>query len=257
MASALIGYTGFVGSNLVHAGTFDARYNSKNFRDLADKSFDFLICAGVPAVKWLANQQPENDWKKIQELIDVLATTNVREFILISTIDVYSDPSAGGDEDSMINPNANNPYGRHRYQLEQWVTEQFPICRIVRLPALFGPNLRKNALYDLIHDNGVSAINPASWYQWYPVSRLWSDLMLVRTHDLELVNLFTEPIRTSCIIERFFQNAQVGPEKTPAPRYCMSTKHARIFGGRTKFILTAEECLAKIGNFVITQRGVK
>lgn len=257
MDTALIGHTGFVGSNLARAGNFNAYYNSKNFRELASKSFDLLICAGVQAVKWIANQQPEHDWERIQVLIDVLATTNVREFVLISTIDVYSDPSAGGDEDSVIDPNANSPYGRHRYQLERWATEQFPICRIVRLPALFGPNLRKNILYDLIHGNRIAAINPASSYQWYPVPRLWSDLALVRTHDLSVVNLFTEPIRTSRIVDSFFLAAGVGPECLPAPRYCMSTKHAAIFGRPRNFILSADECLAQIGEFVVTQRGAK
>ncbi len=257
VASALIGHTGFVGSNLIRTTTFDAHYNSKNFRDLAEKSFDLLICAGAPAIKWIANQQPEHDWRQIKSLIDVLATTKVREFVLISTIDVYPDPSSGGDEDSMIDPNANSPYGRHRYQLEQWVIEQFPMCRIVRLPALFGPNLRKNVLYDLIHNNGVSFINPAAWYQWYPVSRLWSDLKSLRAHDLSVVNLFTEPIRTSRIVERFFPSAQVGPESFPAPLYCMSTKHAEMFGPRTKFIMSADECLAEIGQFAVTERGAK
>lgn len=30
---ALVGYTGFVGSNIYAAGTFDAIYNSKNIAD--------------------------------------------------------------------------------------------------------------------------------------------------------------------------------------------------------------------------------
>ena len=52
MSSAIIGNTGFVGSNLIRQRHFDAFYNSKN---IETKSFDLVICAGVPAVKWLAN----------------------------------------------------------------------------------------------------------------------------------------------------------------------------------------------------------
>ena len=52
MSNAIIGYTGFVGSNLLKFYKFDYFYNSKNFEDAKNKSFDTIFFCGVPAVKW-------------------------------------------------------------------------------------------------------------------------------------------------------------------------------------------------------------
>ena len=62
---ALVGYTGFVGSNLDAATNFEGRYNSKNISEAYDTKPDFLIYAGVHAAKYLANSAPEKDFEVI------------------------------------------------------------------------------------------------------------------------------------------------------------------------------------------------
>ena len=49
MKIALIGYTGFVGSNLLSQYDFTDRYNSKNIQDIHGKDYDLCLCAGVRA----------------------------------------------------------------------------------------------------------------------------------------------------------------------------------------------------------------
>jgi hypothetical protein len=256
MTIGLIGHTGFVGSSLSAAAVFDQTYNSVNFREMIGRSFDVLVCAGVSAAKWLANRDPQDDRQKIVELMETLRQTSTREFVLISTVDVYPDPACGGDEDFEINPASNHAYGRHRLELEQWAARTFPRCRILRLPALFGPNLRKNALYDLVHDNLTAAINPAGVFQWYPIARLWSDIEITRRADLSLVNLVTEPVRMSSIIERYFPGVEVGHEQAPAPTYNLTTRYSTVFGGEGPFIQTADECLRAIGDFVRREKRI-
>ena len=86
---ALIGHTGFVGGTLDRAGwPFAARYNSRNIESMRGESFKTVICAGVSAVKWKANREPEADWARIERLINVLETIEVERFVLISTVDV-------------------------------------------------------------------------------------------------------------------------------------------------------------------------
>ena len=68
MADALIGYTGFVGSNLLRQRAFDATYNSKNIGDIAGREFELLVCAGAPAAKWLANSKPDEDAANLDRL---------------------------------------------------------------------------------------------------------------------------------------------------------------------------------------------
>jgi hypothetical protein len=257
MITALIGHTGFVGSNLDAATVFDARYNSRTIGEMAGRSFDLVVCAGVSAVKWMANREPEADRVGIKVLTDALGATKIGELVLISTIDVYPDPAAGGDEATVIDPTANHAYGRHRYELEEWAKATFPLVRVVRLPALFGPGLRKNAIYDLLHHNQTELINPAGLFQWYPVSRLWADIGTTRRVGLKLVNLFTEPVRMREIIDRDFPGVVVGEEKYPAPEYRIGTRHAQAFGGEGAFIMSAQKCLDTICGFVADERGIE
>ena len=52
MTDALIGYTGFVGSNLEATHEFGAKFNSRNITEIEGQSFGHLVCAGAPAKKW-------------------------------------------------------------------------------------------------------------------------------------------------------------------------------------------------------------
>ena len=49
MKTALVGYTGFVGSNIYAAGSFDGAYNSKNIEEAYGTNPDLLIYAGLRA----------------------------------------------------------------------------------------------------------------------------------------------------------------------------------------------------------------
>ena len=84
MNNALIGYTGFVGSNLAEQAPFEHLYNSKNIEEMNGEHFDTVVCAGVSAVKWLANKEPENDRANIAKLEATLASIKAKKFILIS-----------------------------------------------------------------------------------------------------------------------------------------------------------------------------
>ena len=150
MKKALVGYTGFVGSNILSGTDFDALYNSKNIKDAFGTHPDVLYYAGVRAEKYLANTDPDADMKVIEEAIDNITKIGPAKVVLISTIDVYKDP-VGVDEDSSIHLDGLHPYGYNRYMLEQWVTENYEDRLIVRLPGLFGKNIKKNFVYDLIN----------------------------------------------------------------------------------------------------------
>lgn len=148
--NALVGYTGFVGSNIYAAGKFDAVYNSKNIEDAYRTTPDLLIYAGVRAEKYLANIAPERDRELIAQAEENIAKICPRKLVLISTIDVFKEPK-GIDENSIIDTENLPAYGYNRYQLEQWVRANYPDALIIRLPGLFGKNIKKNFLYDYIN----------------------------------------------------------------------------------------------------------
>ena len=59
--TALIGHTGFVGSNLASQHGYTDCFNSRNIGEIAGRCYDTVVCAGVQAVKYWANQHPEED----------------------------------------------------------------------------------------------------------------------------------------------------------------------------------------------------
>jgi len=248
MVAALIGHTGFVGGNLARQHRFDQLFNSSNFRDMAGRHFDLLVCAGLSAAKWLANRDPNVDWARIAALAEVLDKVTARRVVLISTVDVYPQP-VGVDETTAIDETAGHAYGRHRLRFERHMIDRFDDVMVARLPALFGPGLKKNVLFDLLHDNGLDAINPDSRFQWYDVAHLWRDLDRCWMGGVRLVNLVNEPIQTAEIISQFFPGVRVGPGAAAAA-YDVRSRHAVGLGGANGYLFGRDAILAEIGAFV-------
>lgn len=144
----LVGSTGFVGSNLQQAVDFDQSLHATNIADAYGSCPELLVYAGVRAAKFLANRDEQADWQQVSTAVENIEKIRPRRLVLISTIDVYPEP-AGVDEDTIIDGGALAPYGRNRRRLECWVQEQMSDALILRLPALYGKNLRKNFLFDL------------------------------------------------------------------------------------------------------------
>lgn len=146
----IVGYTGFVGSNIVANHQFDGLYNSKNITEAYGKNPDLLVYSGVPAEMFLANQNPEADKALMDQAIENIKQINPKKIVLISTIAVYQNPD-GVDEDYPIDESTLTAYGANRLYLEQWVEKNMSDYHIVRLPGLYGKNLKKNFIYDFIH----------------------------------------------------------------------------------------------------------
>lgn len=146
---ALVGYTGFVGSNLYEKGEFDFVYNSRNIEEAYGLEPELLVYAGLRAEKYIANANPEKDLELIHQAIHNIKCINPKNIVLISTIDVFKEP-INVDETSEIDTEGLGAYGYNRYQLEVWVRKNYPDALIVRLPGLYGKNIKKNFIFDFI-----------------------------------------------------------------------------------------------------------
>ena len=247
--NALIGYTGFVGSTLARNCNFQTLYNSKNISDIEGRSFDTVICAGVSAVKWRANKEPEADRSAITALSSYLSTIKAKTFILISTVDVYSNPI---DVDETNEPTLATlqPYGRHRLEFEQFVKRTFSGHKVVRLPGLFGNGLRKNLIFDFLNHNQVQKIVPNGQFQWYPMRRFAKDLSIIKNSDLSTVNISVEPILTRELQDRVFPKLSIGEYVENAPRYDMQTIYASLLSGQGRYHVTKSEMLEELYLYV-------
>ncbi len=147
---ALVGHSGFVGTNLKQATTFDALFNSRTIEGIRGRSFDLVVCAAAPATMWAANNDPEGDLKIIEGLVENLAQAEIGRLVLISTIAVLDDAAAGYDETNARYETV-KAYGRNRRLLETAVQARFDNAHVMRLPALFGEGIKKNFVFDLIN----------------------------------------------------------------------------------------------------------
>ena len=114
MTTALVGYTGFVGSNIYASGEIDAAYNSKNIEEAYGTAPDLLIYAGLRAEKYLANNAPDKDMELILQAEENITKINPKRLVLISTIDVFKVPK-DVDENSAIDTENLHLYGYNRY----------------------------------------------------------------------------------------------------------------------------------------------
>lgn len=246
---ALIGHTGFVGSNLAKQIPFDAFFNSTNCDEIRGKHFDEIYCAGISAVKWKANKDPEGDWGAIAPLLKNLEQVTADRFVLISTVDCYANPHKV-DESTPIDESKLHPYGLHRYRVEQFVGQRFPKVNVIRLPGLFGPGLKKNAIYDFIHNNNVGAIDSQAIFQFYDLRRLSSDIATAIAHDLPLVNFSTAPTAVRDIAKKVFDMEFDNKLSASPPDYDMRSLHAAAFGGQGAYLMSAEQVFSALRNFV-------
>ncbi|HVX39251.1 MAG TPA: NAD-dependent epimerase/dehydratase family protein [Gemmatimonadaceae bacterium] len=247
-SSALIGYTGFVGGNLARQRSFDERFNSTNIDEIRDRNFDLIVCAGAPAEKWKANADPQADLANIDRLIRALDEVEADKFVLISTVDVFANP-VGVDEDTPTSLTDLHAYGRNRRMLEEVIGSRFDAL-IVRLPGLYGPGLKKNVIYDFLHENETRKIDSRGVFQFYGLDRLWRDIETALDAELPLAHFATEPVSVAEVVHDAF-GIEFSNEVMPNPaRYDMRTRYAELFGGKTPYLESREQVLAGIRTFV-------
>ena len=249
LGAALIGYTGFVGSNILAQHPFDWLYNSKNIEDIQNKNFDLAVCAAAPGTKWVANKNPRQDLAAIEKLINNLKSVKCNKFVLISTIDVYS-PVNGVDEDTVIDKKNLQPYAKHRRALEEFVEENFESV-IIRLPGIFGNGLKKNVIFNLIHNSPINQ-SPESIFQYYWLDHIWADINKTLDNQLKLINFAAEPITLKELADKIFGQKLSYQKDLPTVYYEMRTKYAPIWAMDKPYLYSKDQVLEDLKAFIKT-----
>ncbi len=252
MKNALIGHTGFVGTNLLDQyGTFFTElFNSQNSLEMRGKKFNSIFCAGISSLRWKANKDPEADWLAIQKLIDTLKTVSADYFVLISTADVYAEP-VGLDEDAPISQESKNYYGLHRYRFELFVQEHFPKTYIFRLPLLFGKGLKKNVIYDFLYNNCIDMIHQGMIAQYYDLHNFRRDIERVIAYNIPVINITSTPLSIQNIVDEVFHNDFTNNLDTPPRVYDYHSKYSALWGRPdSPYLYGKEEVIAQMKRFV-------
>ena len=245
MHQALIGGSGFIGSFLASQEAFAAIYDSRSIAAIDGRHFDRIVCAGAPGLKWRANADPAADRAAIARLWTHLSRARADHLTLISSIDIYPTPRAVDETTPPgIHPDA---YGRHRRWLERRVAAHFPRHLIVRLPGLFGPGLRKNAVFDLLTGHQTHRLPARASLQWYPLTRLPADLACIEAAQLDLINIAPEPLAMTHLADILAPGTQLAD--TDGPHYDVATIHAALLGGTGRYHVTAADTAAALADF--------
>lgn len=84
--NALVGYTGFVGSNIYDTGSFDYVFNSGNIEEAYGIKPDLLIYAGMRAEKYLANSAPEKDMELVIQAEENISCIDPKSWYLFQRL---------------------------------------------------------------------------------------------------------------------------------------------------------------------------
>lgn len=241
----LVGSTGFVGSHLARRHGFEHQVHRSDFTSIAGLDTDLLVCAGLPAEKWRANQDPETDWANMAALTQVLATVQSDQAVLVSTIDVYQ-PAVGVDETTPAQFDGAGAYGAHRAWFEAFFRSHFPDALVLRLPALYATDVRKNLVHDLLHRKADqwAGVNPSSTFQFFDTTQTWAMIERAWAAGIALLNVTSEPVTAQAVADLFGVHliAQTAPVQ-----YDMRSVHAEALGGHDGYLFTADSVLEGIG----------
>jgi hypothetical protein len=256
----LIGSTGLIGTTLKDSLSFDYEFNSTNINDLvsleiSDTTDVYLAC--LSAEKWKVNKDPQSDLDNILKIIGILSTKRFRTVVLYSTIDVYEGAPEYSNEDT-IPKISGLSYGSNRYLFELLVKSNLVYSKLltIRLPALFGKHIKKNILFDLLNNNQVEKIKTKSQYQWYNLNNLTADTNSLLQNGIyenrhACVNLFSEPVETSKIVE-IFNKTKLVDNKNEGVFYNYRTKYSAI-----SYTKSSIDTLNDIRDFVLEYEILK
>lgn len=252
-ASAIVGHTGFVGGNLVAQHSFAELYNSRNLEVIDGRAFDLLVVSAMPAAMWIANRDPAADRANLDRLLGSLLTVRADRVVVMSTVAVYPRP-IDVDETTSIDEAGQTPYGRHRLMLERALSERFARTTVIRLPALYGPGLKKNALYDLLHNHETHKINAASRYQFYDLGRLWADTHRAIDAECKLVNFATAPLTVREIAREVLGFEFDNDNGAPPADFDVRSRHAAKYGGVGGYLQDRDQVINGLRLFVADER---
>jgi nucleoside-diphosphate-sugar epimerase len=257
MSNALIGSTGFVGSNLQKAIKFEHLFNSKNVHQITENEYDMVICAAPSAVKWKANQNPEADLEMIQGLLDNLKGLKAKKFVHISTVDVYENPK-DLDEDFDVSTTLDtlHPYGKHRYMIEEFVRQNFDDYLIIRPGTIFGMGMKKNFIFDMTTNNALDFTHKDSEFQFSYVKLFPQIIEKCFEKGIKLLNINSEPVTPAQIAQKCFDTEFTNDTGNQPPKYNIKSKHAEVFGGKDGYLYSKSQVLDFIDDY-LAESGFK
>lgn len=168
----IIGGHGFVGSAVTrYCIRNELPYQvitRQNYEEFVGQSCDILINSNGNSKKFLANQDPKEDFRlSVASVRYSLEDFKYKKYVFFSSCDVYNDCSDRilNHEETEIDISLQSPYGFHKYMAEQSVRHVAPNWLIIRFGGFVGEGLKKNPIFDILQ-GGPLWLDPESELQY-------------------------------------------------------------------------------------------
>jgi len=233
LSSAIIGHTGYIGK-FIKENKRDIKYfyNSKNINKITNKLFDIVYLTAPSSLKFYANKFPKKDKKNIISLINFLKNIKCNKIIYFSSTDINN-----------AKINKNNFYGLNRLKIEKFIKKNFKKYLIIRLPSLFGGNLKKNFFYDILNNKPLKFYNSKTKLQWYFLENIFKDIEYLEKSNIKVVNLVSEPISCLEITKYLKINNMSFDDNLPVYNYNYKYLSKKI---KIKYFYTKQQILRKM-----------
>ena len=137
---ALIGYTGVIGSKVFEQLQSFKQYevvgfNRDNVSKLLQQDYDCVICTAPSSEKFKTNIGLANPVEEIETLVNTIAKVKTKQFVLVSSQSAL---------------HSENRYGQVQNEVCQAVLQHHQNHSIYFMDTLFGENLKKGFVHDLI-----------------------------------------------------------------------------------------------------------
>ncbi len=156
---AVIGSNGYVGIAFYQELLSSSKYSvvgvtRENYSAMKERDFDIIINCAMPSARFWAKNHPGEDFvETVKKTADLLYGWKFKKFVQISSV------SARCQLDTI--------YGRHKAAAESLCN--FSNNLIVRLGALYGENMKKGVLVDILEGKKVF-VDKMSRYSFISVS---------------------------------------------------------------------------------------
>jgi hypothetical protein len=100
---------------------------------------------------------------------------------------------------------------------------------------------------------GFSALNftdSRGSFQFYNLSYLWDHMQIILEHDIDLINIVTEPVTAEEVYKSVRKSQFINILDKPVPAYDVRSKYVTLFTNNSSYIFNKDFILRDINNFV-------
>lgn len=227
--NAIVGHTGFIGTELKKIIKRPKCFSSKNINRLYHYDIKNLFIAAPSSIKFAALQNIEFDLNSIKTLILILNKTKIKKIYLFGTIDAVNFENVT-NENSKTNLISCNSYGFYRGLFEKFCLNNFDTT-VLRLPVIFNNDIKKNFLFDIRRKNFNFLPNPNSKLQFYNIDNLKEDLKIIKKKKIKKINLVSQPIKIDEIYKRYLKK-KIKFENKSIITHNLNSIHSKYWGNK-------------------------